>query len=194
MTPSTNGRTIVAILVVLAASLVTATPAAAECNPPGAEPSFRRAAPAATRILVGKVVAVAPDDLNPSADESFRFTVAIERTLRGPETATLVLDRVETGACVRWLSAAVGDRVALALDTRTADPSVPTNVAAWIGGAPRPSTAYETLTPAEVLALARRPPMPETGTGPLAASALALGFLGLVLAVGHRNGRVMSGV
>jgi hypothetical protein len=177
MTPFTYGRTLLAIAVSMASILVIATPAAAECNPAGADPSFRKAAPFATRILAGTVVAVASDDLNPTGGESYRFTVAIERTLRGPQTTTLVVDRIETGACVRWLSAAVGDRVALALDARVSDPSIPTNIAAWIDGVPRESSPYERLTLTEVVDLARGPQMPDTSTGPTA-SVVALAVLG----------------
>lgn len=160
--------------------LATAMPASAECNPSGADPSFRKAAPFASRILVGTVVAVAPDDLNPMLGGSYRFTVAIERTLRGPETTTLVVDRVETGACIRWLSAAVGGRMALALDSRATDPSIPINIAAWIDGVPRESSPYEWLTLAEVLHLAQ-PQVPDTSTGLAAASSVALAVLGMWL-------------
>lgn len=147
--------------------LFAVQPVAAECNPPGADPSFRKAAPYAARILVGTVVAVAPDDLNFGDGASFRFTVAIERTLRGPARPTLVVDRLETGACVRWLSAATGDRIALALDARSSDPTVPTNVGAWLSGTPPEMAGYETVTLGEVLDLARTPKPPNTSTSPV---------------------------
>ena len=132
-----RARTVAPVLTAAAALLLLAVqPVAAECNPPGADPSFRKAAPYAARILVGTIVAVASDDLNPGDGTSYQFTVAVERTLRGPATLALVVSRLETGACVRWLSAARGDQIALALDARASDPTVPTHVAAWLSGTP----------------------------------------------------------
>lgn len=148
--------------------LASAGPVVAECNPPGADPSFRKAAPYARTILVGRVVAVAPDTLNPGGPESYRFTVSVERTLRGTAPSTLVLDRIETGSCVRWLAAAVGDRVALALEASSTDRSVPRNMAAWLDGRTHDTSSYEVLTLAEVLELAgRRVPETSTLNGPL---------------------------
>lgn len=157
-------RTMVPLSIAVVMLLLSVEPVAAECNPSGADPSFRKAASFAARILIGNVVAVAPDDLNAADGASFRFTVAVERTLRGPATRTLVIDRVETGACVRWLSAKTGDRIALAMDVRASDPSVPTNTAGWLAGTP--PDAYETVTLAEVLDLAKSPSPPDTSTGP----------------------------
>jgi len=162
-----RARTLATILAAAAALLFLAVePVAAECNPPGADPSFRKAVPYAARILVGTVVAVAADDLNAGDGTSYRFTVAVERTLRGPATATQVVNRLETGACVRWLSAANGDRIALALDAHASDPTVPTNMAAWLSGTPPEPSAYETVTLGEVLDLARTPKPPDTSTSP----------------------------
>jgi hypothetical protein len=67
--------------------------------------------------------------------------------------------------------------LALALDVRAAEPSIPTNIAAWIDGVPRESSPYERLTPTEVVDLARGPQMPDTSTGPTA-SVVALAVLG----------------
>ena len=157
-------RTMLPILAAAAMLLLVVEPVGAECNPPGADPSFRKAAPFAASILIGTVVAVAPDELNSEDGASYRFTVAVERTLRGPAVPTLVVSRLETGACVRWLSAAMGDRLALALDVRAEDPSVPTNTAGWLAGTP--PDAYETVTLAEVLDFAASRKPPDTSTGP----------------------------
>jgi hypothetical protein len=186
-------RTITAIVATAAMLSSPVQPVEAECNPPGADPSFRKAAPYATRILVGEVVAVAPDALNPGDGTSYRFTVAVERTLRGKTTTTLVVDRLRTGACVMWLSAAIGDRIALAMDIREPDPSIARNTAAWIAGTPPPS-GYETITLKDVLALARlRVPDTSTAGGGIedrtaigivvAAIGIVVAAIGIVVAV-----------
>jgi hypothetical protein len=162
----------------IAMLLIAAQPVRAECNPPGADPSFRKAAPYATRIVIGSVVAVEPDAVDPGDGTSYRFTLAVERTLRGTATPILIFSRLETGACVRWLSAATGDRLAMALDVHSSDPSVPTNMAGWLLGAPPESGAYEALTLLEVLDLAQGPKPPDTSTGPSPADSPAVAQLG----------------
>ena len=158
-------RPIAAVVAVTVLLLMSPMPADAECNPSGADPSFRRALAYARRVIVGTVVAVAPDDLNPPGTASYRFTVAVEDVLRGAPASVIDVDRLETGACVRWLSAAEGDRIALLLDIGGSDSSIARHTAAWITGSPPPVTGYETITLGEVLDLVR-PATPDTSTMP----------------------------
>jgi hypothetical protein len=143
----------VAVVAVTGLLLTSAAPAAAECDPSGADPSFRRAVPSASTVVVGKVVATAPDGLSPAGGPSFRFTLAVDQVLRGRSASVIDVDHLETGGCVRWLSAAIGDRIALAMDADGSDPSIASNTAAWISGTPPASTGFESIALAEVLEL-----------------------------------------
>ncbi len=110
-------------------------------------------------------MSIAPDDMNTYLTDgrSYAFTVAVDRTLRGPATTTLEIRRLETGGCERWLPAAAGDQIALALDARSSDPTVPRNMGAWLRGVP-PSSVYETLTLDEVIRMANTQRPPDTST------------------------------
>src|SRR5687767_13493649 len=84
----------------LAAGL--AGPVLAECNPAGADVSFSRTAPYAQRILVGRVVDSQPDpDGQGPAQDGVTFTLEVQQVLRGPSTAKLAVDHLETGGCIR---------------------------------------------------------------------------------------------
>lgn len=126
---------------------------AAECDPPGASTSFRKAAPHAARVVVGEVLATAPDGIERDGAWSSIFTVGVQAVLRGPAAATVDLHQVETGGCVRWLSAALGDVVVIAFDTSSPDPLVATNAAAWLRGHPPDSTGFEMITLEELRVL-----------------------------------------
>lgn len=156
-------RPVVAAVAVSGLLLTSATPAAAECNPPGADPSFHSAIPSASDVVVGQVVAVAPDGLSLTGGPSYRFTVAVDQVLRGRSASVIDVDYLETGSCVRWLSAAIGDRIALAMHAGGADPSIARNTAAWISGTPPVSTGFESISLAEVLDLVRLA-APDTST------------------------------
>jgi hypothetical protein len=177
-------RPIVAVTAVAGLLLTSATPVAAECDPPGADPSFRRAVPYAPTVVVGRVVATAPDGLSPAGGPSFRFTLAVDQVLRGRSTSVIEVDHLQTGGCVRWLSAAIGDRIALAMHADGADPSIAANSAAWIVGTPPLSTGFESITLAEVLDLVHLA-APDTSTAAAASDGTAFGPIptGLITAV-----------
>ncbi|HYH92521.1 MAG TPA: hypothetical protein VD763_05120 [Candidatus Saccharimonadales bacterium] len=142
-----------------------AVPVMAECNPSGADLSFLRTAPAAQRIVVGRVLDAQPDpDGQGPAQDGVTFTLDVRQVLRGPTIAELRVDHLETGGCVRWLSAKDGDVIALAYDTRGSGPTLARATAAWIEGRPRSSDPYETLTMAEVRDVVARPRPPDTAT------------------------------
>jgi hypothetical protein len=103
--------------------------------------------------VVGEVVATAPDGIERDGAWSTIFTVGVQAVLRGPAAATVDLHQVETGGCVRWLSAALGDVVVIAFDTSSPDRSVATNAAAWLRGDPPDSTGFETITVEELRVL-----------------------------------------
>jgi hypothetical protein len=148
-----------------------AVPVLAECNPAGADVAFTRTAPYAQRILVGRVVDSQPDpDGQGPAQDGVTFSLQVKQVLRGPSTTELPVDHLETGGCIRWLSAADGDLIALAFETQGSHPpladgtraTMASATAAWIEGEPRISDPYEVLTMAEVLEAAAMPRTPDT--------------------------------
>jgi hypothetical protein len=174
-----------------------AGPVSAECNPPGADVSFVRTAPYAQRILVGRVVDAQPDpDGRGSGQDGVTFTLEVQRVLRGPSTAELLVDQLETGGCNRWLVAADGDVIALAFETRGSHPRLASATAAWIEGRPRTGDPYEVMTMAEVLDAAALPRPPDTATVAvhgnsrsvswLAVGATIVGSLAMFLTTGRR--------
>jgi hypothetical protein len=177
-------------------------PAAAECNPPGADTSFRNAAPHADRIVVGRVVAVGPAASLGGDRSSYQFTLEVEQVLRGAGAPMLPVDHLETGGCVRWLSATRGDRIALALDVRRPDSTVAKNAAGWLSGTPS-LERYETISMAELLALVQVT-LPETSTAPadaaeggaghFAAGLGAAAAAGFLLGARRRTARARSAI
>jgi hypothetical protein len=171
--------------------------ALAECNPPGASISFIRTAPYAQRILVGRVVEAGPDpDGQGPARHGVTFTLDVQQVLRGPAVAELRIDHLETGGCERWLSAADGDVIALALETRGRARNLASATGAWIEGRPPTSTAFDVLSLAEVVEAAATPRPPDTGTvgvqnGPrsvpwLVGGATVIGSLAMLSIVGRQ--------
>lgn len=166
------------IALVVAAVHAAPTPVLAECNPPGADPSVRPALQAAKRILVGTVVAVEDDDPGGvyPPDTSYRFTLDVDRVLRGSATRTLEVDRLETDACLAWIPARLGDRIVLALDTGRAN-GMATNTAGWLAGRPPEGAPFDVITLDEVESIvgAPTPPAPPaTSTAPAASPPAAL--------------------
>lgn len=114
--------------------------------------------------------------------------------LRGPSITELRVDHLETGGCIRWLSAADGDLIALAFETRGDRSDLASATAAWLEG--RPSTSYENLTMDEVIEVAAAPRPPDTATvevttNPPADSAIVVGAtlvgtLAMLLFAGRR--------
>lgn len=174
-----------------------AGPAMAECNPPGADTSFTRTAPYAQRILVGRVVDAQPDpDGQGPARDGVTFTLEVQQVLRGTSVTELQVDHLETGGCERWLSAAAGDVIALALETRGDVPTLAGATAAWIEGKPPTITPFEVLTLAQVIDAAEAPRPPDTATVEVtttppsislfAVAATFVGSLGMLLIIGQR--------
>ena len=154
-----------AVLGGLVLAAVVVRTAVAECNPSGADVSFIRTAPYARQILIGRVVNAQPDpDGQGPAQDGVTFTLEVQQVLRGRSIATLPVDHLETGGCIRWLSAGEGDVIALALHTEGSHPTLARATAAWIEGEPRISDPYEILTMAEVLDAAQKPRPPDTAT------------------------------
>lgn len=151
----------VAVLIALAPSV------AAESNPPCADLSFRKAVPLAAQVVIGTVTEVQADGLSPynASGPSARFTLVVEQALRGKAPPIMHVEYLETHGCYRFVSASVGDRVALALQVAAADPPIATNTAAWIHGSPPGPGAFESITMAETVALVGQGP-PDTSTEP----------------------------
>ena len=186
----------------LAAVLVG--PAVAECNPSGADVSFTRTAPYARQILIGRVVDSQPDpDGQGPAQDGVTFTLEVQQVLRGPSITKLPVDHLETGGCIRWLSAADGEVIALAFDTEGSHPTLATATAAWIEGEPRTSEPYEILTMAEVLDAAENPRPPDTATAEveghrpsewvLVIAATIVGSLAILLVTGRSRSTPAGG-
>jgi hypothetical protein len=171
--------------------------AMAECNPPGADTSFIRTAPYAQRILVGRVVDAQPDpDGQGPARDGVTFTLDVRQVLRGPSITELQIDHLETGGCERWLSAAEGDVIAIALQTVGSRSDLASATGAWIEGQPPTITPFEVLTLAEVIDAAEAPRPPDTATVEVtstppsisffAVAATFVGSLGMLFIIGRR--------
>ena len=155
-------KPLVAASLAAAALLVSTQPVAAECNPPGADTSFRKAAPYAARIVVGRVVAVGPEATIGGDTGSYQFTLDVEHVLRGEAASTIEIDHLATGGCVRWLAAALGDHIVLALEVRRPDATYARNTSAWLSRT-QAIANYEILSMAEIREVAREQ-LPETST------------------------------
>ncbi len=166
----------------VAASTLGARPVAAECNPEGADLSFSRAVPLAERVVIGTVVEVPPDGSQPPGPSS-RFTLAVSHVVRGEARDLMVFDFLPTHGCIRWVSASLGDQIALALDVHEADPPIAPNTAAWISPLPEGSS-FESVTVRQVFRLAGNGP-PDTATATAAEPRSADGIpWALLLAAG----------
>ena len=163
-----GGRALTRLTAAVAWSLIVmatvAPPVAAECNPPGADPSFRKAVPLASRVVIGTVIEVRPDGFGSgAAGPSSRFTLAITHRLRGDAPSIMGVEGLVTNSCIRLVSAALGDEIALALEVRDATPPIALNTAAWLKGVPTGFGVFESITLAEAIALVRQSP-PDTAT------------------------------
>jgi hypothetical protein len=75
---------------------------------------------------------------------SHRFTIQVTNVLRGEPSARVEVNDVISQPCSGYLSASMGDRIALALDATAFSPAVEANGAAWIVG--RPADGFESTT------------------------------------------------
>jgi hypothetical protein len=185
------GRVLAAASMAALAALGFASSAAADCTgPPG---SFEDAVANARQIVIGEVVAVRPGT-EAGMGRSASFTLQVTHTVRGPGVPTVNIDNVATGACSGDLVAAVGDRIALALNSQVTS-EFAVNGIAWIAG--QPPDGFETTTVEEVYRLAGVPmpvfdtapaPDPPLWLGP-AIWGLAIGLVFVIVAVvGRRVG------
>ncbi len=140
----------------------------AECD--GPVPSFGDVAPTAGQVIIGDVVAIQSGGLwPPDADgRSSRFTLQVRYVLAGDAPATMEIRDLPTQPCAPVMFAAVGDRVALALDGMDFDPPIPVNTIAWIRGTSPDVIGIETMTVGEVFALfGLQAPATSTISGPV---------------------------
>lgn len=177
------------------ALLVTASPAAA-CS--GPYPSFREAAPGAQRVVIGDVSAIMdPTEAAESDGWSTRFVVRVLWTLRGEPAAEILVDHHFATACLSYLAARLGDRLALAIDARR-EPLLPSSgpifyaAAAWIRGTPPEADGVERITVSEAFRLLGLEP-PQTSTAPARTAPwhpvalLVAAVVGLLLARARRQ-------
>lgn len=144
---------------VLAALLVHATPAVAECTGQANRwPAFDDVAPTARRVVMGRVTSTNKGN---ETDDSPVFTLEVEEVLRGTAPAVIEVSSLRSElplrggpACRRdaTLRAGPGDRIALALGGLLPGIKGRVNTAVWIEG--RPDThinpGLRTMEPDEV--------------------------------------------
>jgi hypothetical protein len=187
-----RGLVRVAVLAACLAALTASGRAevvAAECD--GPYPSFANAAPSASRVLIGQIIAIDPGPEAP-LDEAGRTSRFVLRGWSVLEDDRLVEERVEdlqSQPCAGYVVGRVGDAIALAIDGRDFEPPQVVNAVAWVQGAPPQLIGIESVTVADVYALVGRPmpdPLPIASAGPTSSPALPLligaGSIALILA------------
>jgi hypothetical protein len=115
--------------------------AGADCS--GPPPGFAETIASAQQIVIGDIVGVHSGN-DDGMGRSMSFTLLVSDVVRGPDVERLEIENVATGGCPGNIVAAVGDRIALALNATAFDPPVPANGVAWIAG--RPPDGFETVT------------------------------------------------
>ncbi len=174
---------------------IDVAPVAADCD--GPVPSFREHARQATRVVIGKVVAV--DLAAPWTDSdgrSSRFTLEVQHVLRGPREPSLTLRDLEYLGCAdHIITARPGDQIALALDAIGFSPPMRFNTVAWVDGQPF-GEGVERITVREAYLLLGVPlpeeqvPPAATSDRPIPLAVLALVPLAAVVTVvAFRGGR-----
>ena len=133
--------TVIAIVLALAALLVPASPAAAECvGQPNRWPTFEEVVPTARQLVVGRVTST-----NRTDGPAVVFTLEVEEVLRGVAPPVIEVSALRSGlplmgepACRRdaVLYVRVGDRIALARGGLLPGVRNWVNTAVWIGGQP----------------------------------------------------------
>jgi hypothetical protein len=167
------GRTLTAASIAIAGVFGLAGAAAAECD--GPPPPFAETVASAKRIVIGDVVAIDPaSDAGPG--RSRHFTLQVSHVVRGQLIERLDVNDVPMQECAGDIVAALGDRIALALDATAFTPAIPANGVAWVDG-PAPE-GLETTTVEEVYKLAR---VPMPAPGPAAAADTMPSWLGPAL-------------
>lgn len=173
MAAELGNRWLAAAVVVLGlAGVFLARPGAVHGECDGPLPSLIEAAPSATSVVVGDVVAVRAGGLwDPGITDglSSRFTVHVSETLRGTTQETLEISDLPTQPCAPVVGAHLGDRVAIALGGRAFTPPITVNAIAWLAGMPMPGGARTT---AAAVRAAVAVGVPDTGTAQVVGSAL----------------------
>jgi hypothetical protein len=179
------GRVLAALSIALVGALGFARGTAAYCEVP---PPFAETIASAQQIVIGDVAAVRAGN-DDGTGRSTSFTLHVTHVVRGSAGANLDIDNVPTWGCPGAVVAAVGDRIALALNATAFDPPTAGNGVAWILG--QPPEGFESTNIEAVYKLAGVP-MPQPGaaaatpdlTSPwLGAAIWGLG-VGLVFVIG----------
>jgi hypothetical protein len=96
---------------------------------------------------------------------SHRFTIQVTNVLRGDRSARVDVNDVISQPCSGYLTASMGDRIALALDATAFSPAVEANGAAWLIG--RPPDGFVSTTIEDVFKLAGVPMPAPAAAAPL---------------------------
>ncbi|MFP5342893.1 MAG: hypothetical protein ACLGIJ_08220 [Candidatus Limnocylindria bacterium] len=164
---------------------------AAECD--GPYPSFTNAAPTASRVLIGQVVAIdpGPDAPPDEAGRTSRFFLRGWSVLEDDRIVEERFEDVQSQPCAGYVVGRVGDVIALAIGGRDFEPPQVVNAVAWIQGVPPQRIGIETVTIADVYMLVGRPmpdPLPMAAaaprTSPVLPVLIAAGSIALLLAGG----------
>jgi hypothetical protein len=162
---------------------------AAECD--GPYPSFTSAAPTASRVLIGQIVAIDPGPEAPldEAGRTSRFVLSGWSVLDDDRLVEERFEDLQSQPCAGYVVGRVGDAIALAIDGRDFEPPQVVNAVAWVQGEPPQRSGIETVTIADVYALVGRPmpdPLPMASAAPTTSPALPLligaGSIALILA------------
>jgi hypothetical protein len=154
--------------------LALTRPVAAECTgQPNSWPAFTAIAPTANRVIIGRVTR--GDDQFESGSH-VAYIVRVVEVLRGSAPDTIRVSGLRSGLALSgnqscreaaYLSARVGDVIAIAFDGRVEGSDRPVTGAAWITGRPDPFHAPGaqrlTLEQARRAVLALPPTSTETG-------------------------------
>jgi hypothetical protein len=151
------GRVLAALSIAVVGVLGFARGMSAYCEKPH---PFAETIASAQQIVIGDVAAVRPGN-DDGTGRSTSFTLHVTHVVRGSALANLDIDYVPTWGCPGVVVAAVGDRIALALNARASDPPAMNGVA-WIAG--RPPDGFETTTIEAVYKIAGVP-MPAASAG-----------------------------
>jgi hypothetical protein len=167
-------------LLALLATILGAPVSNADCD--GPFPSFTETSRTATVVVVGDVVGA--NRLEGGLGWANRFSLHVDRVLRGQSPERLEIRDLPTQPCAGFVVVKIGQRVAIAWDGLAFDPPIRVNAFAIVDGPPSEFIGVESLTSEELLALMPPPDEP----APPAASTDLLGVLlplgAAILAVG----------
>jgi hypothetical protein len=113
------GRILTAASIAIVGALGVAGGTAADCQ--GEPPPFAETVASAKQIVIGDVVNVDAGN-DAGQGRSRRFTLQVSNVVRGEPAARLDIDNVMTQPCAGDIVAALGDRIALALNATAFTP------------------------------------------------------------------------